>query len=68
MEKVKPKGKRGAKGKHAADDEFDTIGNVAEDIDMDIHDKAGEKRREEEAQEKKVRLDAEDKAFLDLFQ
>ena len=50
MEKAKPKSKRGAKGKHAAnDDEFDTIGNVAEDIDMDIHDKAGEKRREEEA-------------------
>ena len=49
VEKAKAKNKRGAKGKHAADDdEFDTIGHVAEEIDMDIHDKAGEKRREEE--------------------
>ena len=35
---------------------------------MDIHDKAGDKIREDQAVEQKQRLDAEDKAFLDLFQ
>ena len=35
---------------------------------MDIHDKAGEKRREEQAEASRKRLDAEDRAFLDLFQ
>ena len=34
---------------------------------MDLHDKAGEKKREEEAKQGKKKLDAEDKAFLDLF-
>lgn len=41
---------------------------MAATLDMDIHDKAGEQKKEEAAQAQVVRLDAEDKAFLDLFQ
>ena len=41
--------------------------NVAETIDMDLHDKEGEKRKEEAVKAQVKRLDAEDKAFLDLF-
>ena len=48
-------------------DEEDFGANVADKIDMDLYDKAGEKKREEEAKQGKKKLDAEDKAFLDLF-
>ena len=44
------------------------MGGVAETIDMDLFDKAGEKAKEEEAEAQKKKLDAEDKAFLNLFQ
>ena len=40
---------------------------MAQQIDMDIHDKAGEKKKELAAEVRKKKLDAEDKAFLDLF-
>ena len=48
------------------DDENDS--GIASNIDMDIFDKAGEKKKEEEAEAQKKKLDAEDKAFLNLFQ
>ena len=34
---------------------------------MDLYDKEGEKQKEKEAQNQRQKLDAEDKAFLDLF-
>ena len=36
-------------------------------LDMDLNDKEGEKKKEQEVKDQKKRLDAEDKAFLDLF-
>lgn len=68
VQKVATSSKR--KGRQHADDHDDAFGvneSAVDQIDMDIHDRAGEKKREEEAQEKKQRLDAEDKAFLELF-
>lgn len=47
--------------------DLETGETVAATLDMDIHDKAGEQKKEEAAQAQVKRLDAEDKAFLDLF-
>ena len=49
------------------DDADSDLKGVANEIDMDIYDKAGEKKKEEEAEAQKKKLDAEDKAFLNLF-
>jgi hypothetical protein len=38
-----------------------------DDIDMDIHNKEAEKKEQEEVKQKKVKLDQEERAFIDLL-
>ena len=54
-----------APSRRRIEDEVET--NAVEDIDMDVNDRAGDERREKQAKQRKDKLDAEDKAFLDLF-
>ena len=41
------------RGKQAAEELLEAEENAADEIDMDIHDKAGEKKRDEQAKEQK---------------